>query len=299
MGSRVHGAASACLVASGLLAGGARASHGFADPLRDQRRLRCKHTNDCPATAPPTSRVRPDEKKTARGVGRQHRRAGREHYGNVAMTARPTEDKPGTAAIPENSKPAARQGRRNTPDIGRELAEVRRAGRRRRRPTKTSGRRRQRRWRRAGNGGEDGHDPNDPTSPTTPTKTERASTPPGVWTSKNKDQCSPQRPCGPGRGQGIQCSPPDPAPVMAAVPSRGAVRPTHVLPQMQLPPELMPPETEPGLTVIDAESGRGASRPRNSRSRRSRCRSSWRRPSVSEAAAGRRARRRCRLHPVV
>ena len=251
MGSRVHGAAVACLVVSGLIAGGASATMAFADPLVTSGDSGDKHTNDSSGNGTADNpKSEPDEKKTTPGVGRRPGGSGSEHSGNVGSGKEDKQEKPGAdpgehkprGNKPDGTKPDGRKPDEQKPDeqkADENAGEDEHGGEE------------------PGNGGEDGQDPNDPTSPTTPTKTEQPP-PPGVCEEKNKDQCSPEwplwpwpwprdpvRPPGPGAGDGGGTAP--------EVPSG---RP-HVLPQMQLPPELMPPETKPGPTVIDAEPGVG------------------------------------------
>jgi hypothetical protein len=243
VGSRVRITAAACLVASGLLAGGASASVAFADPVSSGD-AGDKHTNDSVRNG---SAEKPksgfDDKKTpppGDGMGGQsgtdpvhHPKAGSEnkdgdnkdgdndngnngnghrghggngHYGNGPGN--------GNGNGPGNG--SGDNGNGDNGDGGNGTGN--------------------------GNGGsgEGGGDPTDP----------------GNCNEENKDDCSPGwpwwpwpvgQPPGPGGGGGGGGGHPE-------VPS-GHPR---IPPRMQLPPELMPPTTEPvGPSVIEAAPGAG------------------------------------------
>ena len=254
MGSRVRMVAAACLVSSGLLAGGAGASMALADPSLTGD----EHTDDSVGDGPDHGRdgsgekpkSHPDDKKTATGVGPQTGGTGSEHSddvgsGKAEQTGKePGEPKPGDEKQGADDPKNGDNGDGVNPDDPNCSKTGSNGG--------------------AGcGGGNSNGDPDDPltTKPTkdeSPTNVEQLPAEPGGCDDKNKDHCSPGwpwwpwpwpwnpgEPPGPGGGGGGGAAP--------EVPSG---RP-HVLPQLQLPPELMPPETEPGPTVIDAQPGVG------------------------------------------
>jgi hypothetical protein len=247
MGSRVRIAAAACLVACGLLAGGACASLAFAAPLLTSGDSGDKHTNGSVGNGSADKpKSDPDERKTPPGGDGK-------------------EDQPGTHPVDpkagddkkdgDNGKGDGKDGGADNGSNGDKNNGGNGVGNPGKGNCGNSGSNGN-----AGCGGGSGNsDPDDPptTKPATiPTKEEPPPPEePGQCDDKNKDHCSPGwpwpwprnpgQPPGPGGGGGGGTAP--------EVPSG---RP-HVPPQMQLPSELMPPETEPGPTVIDAEPGVG------------------------------------------
>jgi hypothetical protein len=237
VGSRVRIAAAACLVASGLLAGGAGASIAFADPQHSGGGLGGNDTND-------SSDFDPDDKKTAPNPG------GKEDQD-------PTDPKP-EGQKPEDQKQVDGDGKNGDNNNGQNGVGNPGNGN-------------------CGNSGSNGNahgcgggNPTDPDDPTPPTKTTTPSTKPeeppppedpGECEKKNDDHCSPGwpwwpwpwppwppgEPPGPGGGGGGSAP--------EEVPSGRPGLP----PPMQLPPELMPPATEPvAPSVIDVVPGVGA-----------------------------------------
>jgi hypothetical protein len=227
VGFRVRIAAAACLVASGLLAGGASASTAFADsPLIGEDSGGNHNSDEKPKS-------NPDEKKNTPGVGQQPGGTGSEQSGKVGSG---TDDQTPKARDPKPGDET--QG----PDTGTESD--------RDNGNCSNGT--------DGCGGGNGNGDPPTTKPTTPPTKEEPPQPPdepGECDDKNKDRCSPGwpwpwpwnlgQPPGPGGGGG------------GGHPEVPSGRP-GVPPQMQLPPELMPPTTGPvGPTVVDVEPGVG------------------------------------------
>jgi len=250
MGSRVRLAAAACLVASGLLAGGACASMAFADPPLTGD----EHTDDSVGDGSDHGRdgsgekpkSHPDDKTTTTGVGPQRGGTGGEHSGDVGSDKAEQAGKEPGEPKPGDEKQGADDPKNRDNGDGVNPADPNCS------KTGSNGG--------AGCGGVNGNTDRDdppPTKPTTiPTKVEQLPGEPGKCDDKNKEHCSPGWPWNPG-----ETTPPGlPAPGGGggggAAPEVPSGRP-HVLPQMQLPPELMPPQTEPGPTVIDAQPGVG------------------------------------------
>jgi len=234
VGSRVRITAAACLVASGLLAGGASASVAFADPVSSGD-AGDKHTNDSVRNG---SAEKPksgfDDKKTpppGDGMGGQsgtdpvhHPKAG-------------SENKDGDNKDGDNDNGNNGNGHRGHGGNGHNGNAGNGSGDNGNGDNGDGGNG-------TGNGnggsGEGGGDPTDP----------------GNCNEENKDDCSPGwpwwpwpvgQPPGPGGGGGGGGGHPE-------VPS-GHPR---IPPRMQLPPELMPPTTEPvGPSVIEAAPGAG------------------------------------------
>ena len=262
MGSRVRIAAAACLVASGLLAGGASETMAFADPQLTSGDSGDKHTNgslgDGSAKKPESD---PDEKKTAPGVGPQRGGTRSEHSGNVG---RGKEEKPGTD--PDEHK--AGDEKDGDADNGKDGENGNGNGGNRGNSSRNNDDQNPDNGN-CGNsgsngngscGGGGGNDTDDPTPRTKPSTSQRKEEPPpppdepGDCDEKNDDHCStgwpwpwdPGKPPEPGGGGGGGSA--------AEVPSGRPGMP----PQMQLPPELMPPATEPvGPSVIDVSPGVG------------------------------------------
>jgi hypothetical protein len=272
VGSRVRIAAAACLVACGLLAGGASASTAFADsPLIGEDSGGKPSSGEKP-------KPNPDEKKTIPGVGQQPGGTGSEHTDKVGTDKNdpPVKDerdpKPGdeTHGPEDGHKGESDNGKRDDnvtgvdPDNGNCSNGTNGCG--------------------GGNGNGDLDDP--PTTPpttkaitTTTQETTKEVPPPPPCDDKNKDRCSPVPPACDDKNKD-HCSPgwpwwpfpwpwpPNPSEPPGQPPGPGgggggghpevpSGRP-RVAPQMQLPPELMPPTTGPvGPTVVDAEPGVG------------------------------------------
>jgi hypothetical protein len=224
VGSRVRIAAAACLVASGLLAGGASASVAFADPRvtnGDAGDAGDKHTNDSVGNGSvDTQQSDPDKKKTPAGADGKEEEAGNYPRGHKVGGDKPDGQKPDEQK-PDGDKPDEQKPEGQLPDETRHDEEP-------------------------GKGDEDGQTPGDENlPPDDPTED------PCGCDEGNKDDCSPEwpvgQPPGPGGGGGGGGGHPE-------VPSG---RP-GVPPPMQLPPELMPPTTGPvGPTVVDVEPGVG------------------------------------------
>ena len=220
VGSRTRIAAAACLVASGLLAGGAGASIAFADPSHSGGGGG-KHTNDSsddrgtekPRSDPDDMKTDPvdpnpkDDEKEAEGKNGDNNNG----VGN-----------PGTGNCGNSGGNGGAQGC-------------------------------------GGGGNPPTTDPPTTDPPTTePSPTTKPPEPPGNCEEKKDDHCSPGwpwwpwpwpwdpgQPLVPGGGGGGGTAP--------DVPSGRPGLP----PQMQLPPELMPPTSEPGPSVIDSLPGVG------------------------------------------
>ena len=250
VGSRVRIAAAACLVASGLLAGGASASTAFADsPLIGEDSGGKPSSGEQP-------KPNPDEKKTTPGVGQQPGGPGSEHTGKVGSDKNdaPVKDerdpKPGEEAQrPEDGHKGEidnNDGKRDDvtgvdPDKGNCSNGTDGCG-----------------------GGNGNGDPTAPptTKPVTTTTNEEPPPPEPGCDDKNKDHCSPGWPWWPFPWPW----PPNPGPGQPPGPGGGgggghpevpSARP-RVAPQMQLPPELMPPTNGPvGPTVANVEPGVG------------------------------------------
>jgi hypothetical protein len=226
VGSRVRIAAAACLVAAGLLAGGAGVSIAFADPSHSDGDGG-EHTNGSSShdlTENPKSD--PDGKKDQPGTD-------------------PVEAKTDDPSVADNGK----KGDDNNGDNGVGNPGTGNCG-------NSGGNGGVQGCN--GGGGNPATPPTTPTKPsTTPTKEEPppSDEPPDNCEEKNKDDCSPGwpwwpwpwpwnvgQPLGPGGGGGG-------APEL---PSGGPA-----VPPMQLPAELMPPATEPAPSVIDVVPGVG------------------------------------------
>ena len=207
MGSRVRIAAAACLVASGLLAGGASATIAFADPALAPRDSGDKHANDSSGNgAADKPKPGPDEKKTPPGAEPHPSGRGSEHSGNVGSGK---EERPGTdpgehkadGEKDDGADPGKGDGNGNgdKPDCG------------------SKGTR--------GCGGEGSEDPEDPTTPTNPPPTqvppENPVTPMGA-TGRTRITARPSGHGGRGRGNQVSLpvSHPDPATGVAGPPPR-------------------------------------------------------------------------------
>ena len=231
VGSRVRIAAAACLMASGLLAGGASASIAFADsPLTGEDSVG-KHPSD---EKPKPS---PDEKTNSPGGGGK-------------------EEQPGTDPVDpkaEGDKLEGEDGKKDGDDNGNGVGGNPNNGN-----CGNSGSNGNAQGCGGGGGGADPTTP--PTKPTSPpTKTEEPPPPPeepGECDDKNRDDCSPGWPWWPWPWPWNPGEPPGPGGGGGGgnpeVPSGRPGLP----PPMQLPPELMPP-TETGPTVVDVEPGVG------------------------------------------
>jgi hypothetical protein len=237
VGSRVRIAAAACLVASGLLAGGASISMAFADspPIGDDSGG--KHTSG------ENPKPNPDEMKTTPGGDRKDENPKGDESGKDPGDVKPGDEKQGAddgkngdnnnngdngVGNPGNGNCGNSGGNGNA----------------------------------SGCGGGSGPDDPPPTKPTTPptTKPEEPPPPPddpGECDDRNKDQCSPGWPWWPWPWNVGQPPGPGGSGGGGGHPEVPSGRP-GVLPRMQLPPELMPPTTGPaGPTVVDAEPGVG------------------------------------------
>jgi hypothetical protein len=236
VGSRLRIAAAACLVASGLLAGGAGASIAFADPAHSGGGGD-KHTDGSSGNGA-------SEKKTSPTRGGED-----EHPGAGAVDQK-TEDDKKDGDNGDNKG----NGDNNNGDNGVGNPGCGNSG--------NSGGNGNGRGCGGGGGSNDPDDPTPPTKPSTPPTEEEPpppEEPPGNCEEKNDDHCSPGWPWWPwpwpwepgvppgsGGGGGGGTAP--------EVPSGRPGLP----PQMQLPPELMPPATEPVTpSVIDAAPGVG------------------------------------------
>jgi hypothetical protein len=247
VGSRVRIAAAACLVATGLLAGGASASIAFADPLLTSGDHVDKHTSGSTGSGSTEKQKNdPDDKKTTPEGGSKE-----DQPGTDPVDPKTEGDKKDDPQADDDKKDAddgtGKNGDNNNGDNGVGNPGNGNCG--------NSG----------GNGNAHGcgggsDDPDDPTPPTTPPPTTEEPPPPpdepGECEKKDDDHCSPSwpwwpwpwpwnpgEPPGPGGGGGGGSAP--------EVPSGRPGLP----PQMQLPPELMPPATEP--SVIDVAPGVG------------------------------------------
>ena len=250
VGFRVRIAAAACLVASGLLAGGASASIAFADSPLIGDDSGGKHTSG------EKPKPKPDEKKTTPGVGQQPGGTASEQPGNPESGK---DDQSGND--PGDPKPGDEKQGADDPKNGDNNNGDNGVGNPANGNCGNSG----------GNGNASGcgggggsSDPDDPpTKPTTPPTKEDPPPPPpddpGECDDKNKDHCSPGWPWWPWPWPWNPGEPPGPGSGGGGGghPEAPSGRP-GVLPQMQLPPELMPPTTGPaGPTVVDVEPGVG------------------------------------------
>ncbi len=231
MGSRVRIAAAACLVASGLLAGGAGASIAFADSPLPIDQPGNKHSSD------EKPKSNPDEKKTTPGSGKEEQPGtdpdpktdGDKKDGEAGEDGKKNGDDNNGVGNPGNGNCGNSGGNGNAQGCG-------------------------------GGGGDPSTPPTRPTKPSTTTTKEEPPPPPeepeepGECDDKNRDHCSPGwpwwpwpwnpgEPPGPGGGSG------------GGHPEVPSGRP-GLPPPMQLPPHLMPP-TETGPTVVDVEPGVG------------------------------------------
>jgi hypothetical protein len=245
VGFRVRIAAAACLVASGLLAGGVSASMAFADsPLIGEDTVGKHNSGEKPKSDP-------DEKKTTPGGGQQPGGTGSEHSGNIGsgkddQSPKDVRDSPKDVRDPKPGDET--QG----PDAGNRGSDNG-DGRDPDNGNCSNGS--------DGCGGANGNgDPSDPLT-TTPIKEEPPQPPdqPGECDDKNSDHCSPGWPWWPWSWPWNLGQPPGPGGSGGGGghPEVPSGRP-GVPPQMQLPPELMPPTTGPvGPTVVDVEPGVG------------------------------------------
>jgi hypothetical protein len=240
VGSRVRIAAAACLVASGLLAGGASVSTALADsPLIGDDSAGKDASGEKP-------KPNPHEKKPAPGVGERPGGTVSGHpdgeRGKDAQSVKDARDhKPG------DEKQGADEGKNGDNDnngvgthgCGDSGGNASRCG--------------------AGGSG----DPPTMTPTTTPPREEPPPPPPddpGKCDDKNRDHCSPGWPWWPWPWPWN----PGEAPGLGSGGGGGGGHPEvpsgrpGIPPQMQLPPELMPPTTGPaGPTVVDVEPGVG------------------------------------------
>jgi hypothetical protein len=236
VGSRVRIAAAACVVASGLLVGGAGASIAFADPAHSGGGGG-KHTDGSSGdNVFEKPKPDPDDNKSTPG----------DDKGDPRGTAdpKPDDDKTGTDDGKNGDNNNGSQGTGN-PNCGN---------------NGNSG----------GNGGAQGcgggtpptTDPPTTKPPTTtppPTKPPGEPEEPGNCEEKNDDDCSPGWPWWPWPWPWDPGQPPAPGGGGGggAAPEVPSGRPGPP-PQMQLPPELMPPASEPpGPSVIDSVPGVG------------------------------------------
>jgi hypothetical protein len=269
VGSRVRIAAAACLVASGLLAGGASASMAFADsPLIGEDSGGKPSSGEKP-------KPNPDEKKTTPGVGQQPGGPGSEQTGKVESDKNDPPVKDERDPKPGDEAQGPQDGHKGEIDNDNGKRDDNVTGVDPDKGNCSNGT--------DGCGGGDGNgDLDDPptTKPiTTTTKDEPPPPPkdPGECEDKNKDRCAPPEVpeecddknkdhCSPGWPWWPFPWPWPPGPGEPPGPGGGGngghpevptVRP-RLAPQMQLPPELMPPTTGPvGPTAVDVEPGVG------------------------------------------
>jgi hypothetical protein len=236
VGSPVRIAAAACLVASGLLVGGAGASIAFADPAHSGGGGG-KHTNGSSGDEVfEKPKSDPEDKKTTPGADGKD-----DQTGTDPVDPKPEDDdKDGDGKNGDNNNGDNGVGNPGTGNCGNSGGNG------------------------GGNGGArgcggGGNPPPTPTTrPSTPPEEEPPPEEPGNCEEENKDDCSPGWPWWPwpwpwdpgqppGGGGGGGGTAPE-------VPSGRPGPP----PQMQLPPELMPPASEPpGPSVIDSVPGVG------------------------------------------
>jgi hypothetical protein len=234
VGSRVRITAAACVVASGLLAGGASISTAFADSPLIGDDSGGKHTSG------EKPKPNPDEKKTTPAGDRKDENPKGDESGKDPGAVKPGDEKQGAddGKNSDNNNGDNGVGNPGNGNCGNSGGNGNASG----------------------CGGGSGPDDPPPTTPTTPptTKPEEPPPPPddpGECDDKNKDHCSPGwpwpwpwnvgQPPGPGGGGG------------GSHPEVPSGRP-GVPPTMQLPRQLMPPTTGPvGPTVVDVEPGVG------------------------------------------
>jgi hypothetical protein len=233
VGSRVRIVTAACLVASGLLAGGASASMAFADSPRIGDDSGGHTSGEKP-------KPKPDEKDATPGVGQQPGRMASEHPGN-----------------PKNHKDYQSSNDSGDPKPGDEKQGAD--------DTKNGDNNR-------GDNNHGDNNPGDNNHPDEPLPTKWTPTPPTEGPPPppphDPNECDgthspgwpwpwnhPGEPPGPGSGNGGG-HPQAPSGRPGGLPQTQL--PRMQLPPMQLPPELMPPTTGPvGPTVLDVEPGVG------------------------------------------
>jgi hypothetical protein len=249
VGSRVRIAAAACLVASGLLAGGATATMAFADPALTSGDSGDKHTDGSPGgdhtgrqpSDPGVKRPKPSNGPHASGTGS-------ERSGTVGRDTEGKKDAPGADSEDHHSGDQKNDGTK--PDEHKP-GEDRGDGQ----PGENQGGEGQ------GDGGQDGQGTTAPTTSAAPTTSPTEGPPPpdqGNCDDKKKDDhCSPgwpfpwPWPWEPGQPPGPGSDGSDGA-TAPHVPSGRPALP----PRMQLAPGMMPPATEPvGPSAIDVVPG--------------------------------------------
>ena len=236
MGSRVRIAAAACLVASGLLAGGASASMALADPVSSDD-AGDKHTNDSVGNGSVEGQKSdPDEKKTPPGADGKGAQSGTDsvHHPKAGSGNKDGDRRPRRQRTHGDNGHGGERPRRQRHRTATTATDGDSGARRRQRPRRQRPRRQRPRRQR-------------------PRRQRQQRQPAGATT---RTTCSPGwpwwpvpvgQPPGPGGGGGGGGGHPE-------VPS-GHPR---IPPRMQLPPELMPPATEPvGPSVIDVAPGVG------------------------------------------